>query len=115
MPGMRALRRLFWPIVLTGIAVVVVTDVDAVYVFAPLLGLAIWRVGTASFASLRNGAAHVPDGPPVRLDPRSERVVYACGGCGAEVLLLVRGTDLPPRHCGERMTTHREVAGDLLN
>ena len=112
---LRFVKRLFWPLVVVGLLLVAFDVVEGVYVFAPLLGLTIWRVGTASFASLRNGAAHIPDGPPQPVDTRTERVVYACGGCGAELLLLVRGTDLAPRHCGERMTTHREVARDLLN
>lgn len=104
-------KRLIWPVVLVGVLLVALGVVEGPYVFAPLLGLAIWRVGIASFASLRNGAAHIPDGPPERLDTRSKRIVYACGGCGAEVLLLVRGTDIAPRHCGERMSEHRETAG----
>lgn len=109
------LNRLFWLVVLLGLGLAMFGVVEPVYVFAPLLGLTIWRIGIASFASLRHGAAYIPDGPPVPLDLRTERVVYACGGCGAEVLLMVRGTESPPRHCGEKMTTHREVARDLLN
>lgn len=108
-------KRLFWSAVAVGLALWVFGVVEGVYVFAPLLGLTIWFVGIASFASLRHGAGHIPDGPPEPVDTRTERVVYACGGCGAEVLLLVRGTESPPRHCGEKMTTHREVARDLLN
>lgn len=108
-------RRLFWPAVLVGLGLALFGVVEPSYVFAPLLGLTIWRVGIASFASLRNGASFIPDGPPQPVDFRTERVVYACGGCGAEVLLLVRGTDSAPRHCGEAMSSHREVARDLLN
>ena len=84
--------------------------VEARFVFAPLLGLAIWQIGVASFGSLRRGAASVPDGPPQPVDVTAERVVYWCEGCGAEVLLLVRGSAVPPRHCGERMTERHEVA-----
>lgn len=108
-------KRLFWPAVLIGLVLAASGAVEPAYVFAPLLGLTIWRVGIASFASLHNGAAHIPDGAPEPVDTRAERVIYACGGCGAEVLLLVRGTESAPRHCGESMTTHREVARDLLN
>ena len=77
-------------------------------VFAPLLGLLIWSFGIASFGSLNRGAAHIPDGPPEAVDP-DERVTYTCTGCGAEVLLLVRGSAMPPRHCGEKMHERREV------
>lgn len=103
-------KRLFWVAVLVGTALAAAGVVEAAYVFAPLLGLGIWRVGIASFASLRNGAGHIPTGLPEPLDTRDVRIVYACGGCGAEVLLLVRGTETAPRHCGEKMSEHREVA-----
>lgn len=112
---MTIVRRLVWFGVLVGLGLALFGVVEPVYVFAPLLGLAIWRIGIGSFASLRHGAAHIPEGPPQPLDLRTERVVYACGGCGAEVMLLVRGTESAPRHCGEKMTTHREIARDLLN
>lgn len=105
-----AMKRLLMLAVLAGVTVVALTDVPAAYVLAPVLGLAILRVGLASFGSLRAGARHIPDGPPVPVDPGTERVVYWCAGCGAEVLLLVRGADVAPRHCGERMTERVEVA-----
>jgi DNA-directed RNA polymerase subunit RPC12/RpoP len=79
------------------------------WVGAPLLGLLIYQVGVASLGSLRRGAGHIPDGPPAPVDPRDERVTYLCGGCGAELLLLVRGAAVPPRHCGERMHERVEV------
>lgn len=104
------MKRLFWPIVAIGVTLVATGAVDAVYVFAPLLGLFIWRVGTASLSSLRAGGAAIPEGPPTAVDPRDERTVYWCSGCGAELLLLVRGADVPPRHCGERMTARTELA-----
>lgn len=105
------MRRVFWPLVAVGSLLVAFDVVEARFVFAPLLGLFIWRLGIASFGSLRQGAAHIPDGPPEPVDVTTERVVYWCDGCGAELLLLVRGAAVPPRHCGERMTERREVAG----
>ena len=105
------MKWLFWPLVGVGVLLVLLDVVEPRYVFAPLLGLLIWRMGIASFGSLRQGAAHIPDGPPEPVDLATERVVYWCGGCGAELLLLVRGAAVPPRHCGERMTERREVAG----
>ena len=107
---MKLVKRLFWPVVGVGVLLVVVGVVEPRFVFAPLLGLAIWRVGIASFASLRTGASHIPDGPPRPVDTRVERTTYWCSGCGAELLLLVRGTESPPRHCGERMIERSEVA-----
>ena len=84
----------------------------AVYGLAPLLGLAILRVGYASLRSFQEGAAHIPSGEPTPLDVREERTTYWCEGCGAELLLLVRGTGMPPRHCGERMHERAEVPRD---
>lgn len=94
---------------------VAVWDVPARYIFAPLLGLLILRIGLASFGSLRSGAAHVPSGPPQPLDPSLERITYWCAGCGAELLLLIRGAEVPPRHCGERMAERREVPRGALS
>jgi hypothetical protein len=100
-----------------GVATLLVATgtVPAAYVFGPLGGLAIWKVGMATFGSLRAGAAYIPDGPPVPVDTRVERICYWCEGCGAELLLLVRGTEVPPRHCGERMTERHEIARDALS
>lgn len=110
-----AMRKFVWAAAGVGIVAWVGGAVEAVYVFGPLLGLAIWRVGTASFASLRAGGGHIPEGGPESVDPRVERTTYWCEGCGAEVLLLARGTPTPPRHCGERMIERREIARDTLN
>ncbi|CAN5263881.1 MAG: hypothetical protein H0V93_05820 [Euzebyales bacterium] len=93
-----------------GVGLVVFDVLPAAYVFAPLLSLLIFKVGTASFGSLRRGASYIPDGPPRPVDTTRERIVYWCAGCGAELLLLVRGTEAAPRHCGERMTDRRETA-----
>lgn len=103
-------------VLLAVVAVVIVatTDVPAAYVFAPLLGLAILWFGLGSLRSLQMGAAHVPHGDPEAVDPTVERTTYWCAGCGAEVLLLVRGTDVPPRHCGERMRERVEILRERL-
>ncbi|MGH8885807.1 MAG: hypothetical protein ACRDYX_11660 [Egibacteraceae bacterium] len=102
-------KRLGWVVVGGGVLLWMLGVVEARYVFAPLLGLAIWLVGLASFRSLHAGGAHVPDGPPQPVDARAERTTYWCAGCGAELLLLVRGAQTAPRHCGERMIERHEV------
>lgn len=110
----RIVKRIIW--VGVGAAVVAAFAVDSIhpgYVLAPLLGLAILRLGWATFGSLAGGGAHIPDGQPQPVDPTEERVRYWCEGCGAELMLLVRGTPLAPRHCGERMHERREVPHDL--
>jgi DNA-directed RNA polymerase subunit RPC12/RpoP len=95
--------------VLVAVVVVLVTDVPSAYVFAPLLGVAILWFGLGSLRSLQAGAAHIPDGDPVPVDVTSERITYWCAGCGAEVLLVIRGTESAPRHCGERMRERVEI------
>jgi DNA-directed RNA polymerase subunit RPC12/RpoP len=107
---MGAMNRFVLLALVVGTALVVTGQVPAAYVFGPLGGLLIWRVGTATLGSLRRGASYIPDGPPEPIDPSRERIVYWCEGCGAELLLLVRGTVMAPRHCGERMTERAEVA-----
>lgn len=107
-------RAVFWGAVAIAVVAVVTTDVPAAYVFAPLLGVAILWLGLGSLRSLQAPAAHVPDGDPQAVDPTIERTTYWCGGCGAEVLLVVRGTDTPPRHCGERMHERVEILRERL-
>lgn len=109
------MKRLAW--FGAGALVVVAFTVDAIhagYILAPLLGLGILRLGWATFGSLAGGGgAHVPRGDPEPVNPAEERVRYWCEGCGAEVMLLVRGTPVAPRHCGERMHERREVPHNL--
>lgn len=104
-------RLIFWSLVLAA-TVAVFAGVPAVFVFGPLVAFLILRIGFATFNSLESGADHIPDADPVPVDPRQERTTYWCPGCGAELLLIVRGTPMPPRHCGERMTQRRELARD---
>lgn len=102
-------RKVFWVLVAAGIGLWLTGRVEGRYVWLPLLGLAVWRVGLASFRSLMVGGDHIPDGPPEPLDTSRDRITYSCGGCGAEVLLLVRGSQSAPRHCGEKMHERHEV------
>ena len=95
------------------VLVALIAGVRPGYVLAPLLGLAILRLGWATFGSLAQGAAHIPQGEPTPVDPARERVRYWCEGCGAQLMLLIRGTEMAPRHCGERMNEHHEVPRDV--
>jgi hypothetical protein len=40
---------------------------------------------------------------------RTGRTLFWCEECGTEVLLLVRGTDRAPSHCGQRMHERTEL------
>lgn len=106
------MRVVFWAAVLVGVVVVAATDVPAAYVFAPLLSVAILWFGLGSLRSLQAGGDHIPSDDPQPVDHTAERTTYWCAGCGAEVLLLVRGTEVAPRHCGERMRERVEIVRD---
>lgn len=108
-------RAVFWCAVVAAIAAVAITDIPPAYVFAPLLAVVILWFGLGSLRSLQLGGANVPDGDPQAVDHSLERTTYWCAGCGAEVLLLVRGTDAPPRHCGERMQARIEIQREPRN
>src|SRR5438105_3182194 len=65
-----------------------------------LIGVLVVRFGLASMRPLRVGEKSyaapvdvVEDGVPV----------YSCTACGTQVVLLRKGSDKPPRHCGEPM------------
>ncbi|WP_370325902.1 hypothetical protein [Euzebya sp.] len=103
------MKRALWAVILVALGAALAGRIPLEWVLAPLLGVAIWSVGVASLGSLRRGGDHIPDGPPTPVEPEDGRVTYLCSGCGAEMLLLVRGSATPPRHCGERMHERTEV------
>ena len=81
------------------------------WVLAPLLAWGMIRWAFATFRSMvhdgQGMAGDLEDGPaPVGAD---ERTLYWCEECGTEVLLLVRGTGMPLRHCGTRMHERTEI------
>lgn len=103
------MKRFVMVVVVVALGAAFAGAIPVEWVLAPLLGLFIYSLGVASFGSLKRGASHIPDGPPEPVDPIVERVTYFCTGCGAELLLLVRGSATSPRHCGEKMHERREV------
>ncbi|MBI4729022.1 MAG: hypothetical protein HY775_05910 [Acidobacteria bacterium] len=78
-----------------------------------LLGVVIFALG---FGILRAFARSAPGATPVEAEAAAEeealRVTFRCGACGTEVLLLRKGSNAPPRHCGEPMVRRAEIAGD---
>ncbi len=107
------MKRLVVLVSLLAVAIVVGNTWDWKFVLAPLLG---WAFVAWAFASLRSMAA---GGTPAAVEgdntPRpvtaSERVLYWCEECGTELLLVVRGSGVIPRHCGARMHERVEVRG----
>ena len=74
-------------------------------VAALLLGALILATGRAVFRgySVTKG----PTGPPVDVEEEGTLLVFACETCGEQLVLLRKGTDVPPRHCAEKMVLRR--------
>jgi DNA-directed RNA polymerase subunit RPC12/RpoP len=107
-------RRPIVLLVVVLVAVVIGTQVGWRFVLAPMLGLAIWSWATASMRSMANhgtSGTAASDEPEVVID-RPERTMYWCEECGTEVLLLVRGSGVAPRHCATRMHERAELVRD---
>jgi hypothetical protein len=77
------------------------------WVFAPLLAMGLLRWSIASLRVLVTDAADDTGLPDVEEGP--ERTVFHCPECGTELLLLYRGTERAPSHCGQRMTARTEI------
>lgn len=92
------------------IAVLIGVNLGWRWVFAPLLGFVLLQWLLASLRALvqdgRHGNASGDDPEPVTGD---QRTLFWCEECGTEVLLLVRGTDRAPSHCGQRMHERTEL------
>jgi hypothetical protein len=95
-----------------GIAAAVVVAALALFaagqgdvVAALLLGVLILATGRAVFRgySVTKG----PTGPPVDVEEEGTLLVFACETCGEQLVLLRKGTDVPPRHCAEKMVLRR--------
>ena len=92
-------------------AVVVGNTFGWKWILAPLLAGAMIRWSFATFRSMVHGGQGLADGPedgPAPVGP-DERTLYWCEECGTEVLLLVRGSGTPLRHCGTRMHERTEI------
>jgi hypothetical protein len=65
-----------------------------------LIATLVVRWGLASMRPLQVGAKSYE---PVDVVEESGVPVYSCKECGTQLVLLRRGSDKPPRHCGEAM------------
>jgi hypothetical protein len=78
-------------------------------VIAVVAALAIAWVGWGMFRSLlRRTPRNVPL-PEPEATPADVRITYRCEECGTELLLLRKGSESPPRHCGEAMLRREEI------
>lgn len=69
--------------------------------------LAAFALGMLRSLSGRAPHAHQPEDAVA--PPADVRIIYRCGTCGTELLVLRRGSDAAPRHCGESMTLREEI------
>lgn len=95
----------------TLVAVVVGLSFGWKFVLAPLLGYAIFRWATGTLrAMVHDGQARVSaEEQQPRPVTGDERVLYWCEECGTELVLLVRGSGDPPRHCMAKMHERAEL------
>jgi len=85
-----------------------------VWLTAPLVAYAVWRIGIATFRSLGGSAPGVLDeeAPPAEPEDVEDLDVFlVCGECGTEYRVSKLGELQIPRHCGEKMQVVRRIAG----
>lgn len=76
---------------------------------AILMALVLASVGIGMLRSLGGRTPHKPL-EQIEIPPADVRITFWCENCGTEVLLLRKGSENPPRHCGEPMVKREEVA-----
>jgi hypothetical protein len=85
-----------------------------VWITAPLVAYAIWKIGMASVRSFSRPAPGFLDEekpPPEPEDVDDLDVYLVCGECGTEFRVSKLGELQIPRHCGEKMQVVRGTAG----
>ncbi len=78
------------------------------YALAVLFAAALGWVGLGMVRSLSHRPGSGAFEEPVDA-PADARTIFWCQTCGTELLLLRRGSEKPPRHCGESMHERDEV------
>jgi hypothetical protein len=75
------------------------------WAIAIVIGLVVLGLGRITFPSLRSTVG--PTGPALDVADEGTLLVFACETCGEQLVLLRRGTEVPPRHCAEQMVLRR--------
>jgi predicted RNA-binding Zn-ribbon protein involved in translation (DUF1610 family) len=65
-------------------------------------------IGIGMLRSLRSAPRSTPL-PEIETPSPDVRVTFWCETCGTEVLLLRKGSESAPRHCGEAMIKREEI------
>jgi hypothetical protein len=103
-------RRLVLPVLVIALAVVLIQTGNSEYLVAGALGLFVLMTGRAVFRGYARTKG--PTGPPQDVDDREGLLVFACETCGEQLILLRKGTDVPPRHCADLMVLRRVPTPD---
>jgi hypothetical protein len=104
-------RRLLVPVLVVAVVLTLIQTGNARYVWAAGIGLLVLAIGRAVFTSYRQTKG--PTGPPRDVDDGEGLLVFACETCGEQLILLRKGTDVPPRHCADPMVLRRVPVPDL--
>jgi hypothetical protein len=78
------------------------------WLIAVAMGLFVFATGRAVFRGYTRTKG--PTGPPTDVDEADTLLVFACETCGEQLVLLRKGTDVPPRHCADPMVLRRVPA-----
>ena len=103
-------RRLVLPVLAVALAVVLILTGNSEYLVAAGIGLFVLLTGRAVFRGY--GRTKGPTGPPEDVQERDGLLVFACETCGEQLILLRKGTDVPPRHCADPMVLRRVPTPD---
>ena len=103
-------RRIVLTVAVAGVAVALILSGNSRYLIAVGIALLVLATGRAVFRSYNQTKG--PTGPPQDVDDGDGLLVFACKVCGEQLILLRKGTDVPPRHCAEAMVLRRVPAPD---
>jgi hypothetical protein len=107
---MARMRRLLPPLLAAALAVVLIQTGNLRYLVAGAMGLLVLMTGLAVFRGYSRTRG--PTGPPTDVDDGEGLLVFACETCGEQLILLRKGTDVPPRHCADPMVLRRVPTPD---
>ncbi len=79
-------------------------------VVAVVIGALVLISGRTMFRSYSTTKG--PTGPAIDVHEKGTLLVFACEVCGEQLVLLRRGTDVPPGHCAEKMVLRRVPVPD---
>jgi hypothetical protein len=105
----RGYRTVVGGFLLLVVVVALIRTGNARWLVAVGMGLFVLATGRAVFRGYSRTRG--PTGPPTDVDEGDTLLVFACETCGEQLVLLRKGTDVPPRHCADPMVLRRVPVG----